>query len=135
MAKPTGDFVDQLGAASIEAKEVLAELRSELKEARRVRRELEEAAEKVVQSLIDEAVRDRLGPEIDRMATQVQQHVHITKETVTQTINEAVNTCVFGNKQGHGVNIFEALRDKADEWVSRDMAIQAINRERKHDGG
>ncbi len=73
-------LIDQLGAASMEAREVITELRSELKEARRVQREFHQEVERALAVAVDE-----------RIAAEVAKGLDAYGETLRKAMSDAVD--------------------------------------------
>lgn len=74
-----GSLVDQLGAASLDGRDVIRDLRSELKEARRVIRELREARDVEV----DRVMRERVEQAVESGLAEY-------RETIKVAMDEAV---------------------------------------------
>jgi hypothetical protein len=109
VTKPTPDFVDQLAAAAADARAVLAELRSENKETRRLGRELREERDKLIAATLDEAIKERIEPELEKLVGIIRETKDALLPRVKGMIDDYMNTCLYGNKQGRGTNIFDRI--------------------------
>lgn len=115
MTKPTADFVDQLHEAAAGAREVLGELRSELREVRRERKALaeeREAAEAMVRRAVEDeiavAVRtelEKLGPKLKKLSEDL--YARLTRES-----QKLLNLAMYGNEQGRGTSVLDEIRER-----------------------
>jgi hypothetical protein len=105
----------QLEAATAQAREVLGELRSELKEVRRVRRELDAAVVEVeerIRKRIDEEFGDLVKEGLDGYADSLRTYTDDAYQRCAREMQKMANRCMYGNEQGRGPTIFELIRDK-----------------------
>lgn len=109
-ARPT--FVDQLAAASVEAKEVLAELRSEVAEARRQRKALGNAinaAKESVSKTIAEDIKGECSRQLGELGTETRKAIDQATAKIMREFDGLFKTLMTGNKQGRGLDLRTAV--------------------------
>lgn len=110
MARPTPDFVAQLTAASTEGREVISELRSELKEARRVIQELKGTVIAEAQSAAAGAVTEALKPELENCSRVITERQRALEKATMAGIERIILTLLTGDPQGRGPNIIDEIK-------------------------
>lgn len=111
------DTAQWLEETTATARGVLAELRSELKEARRVRDSLDAAVEGArakVAGVIDEEIGAEIAAGLERYHGKVRDSIASAEERVLDTMQRFANLAMYGNEQGRGPNIFDELRASLD---------------------
>lgn len=108
MAGPRGeawvDRIDELAAAATDAREVLGELRSELREARRFLREFREATEREVDKAMSDRVDAAVRAGLDEYAATVKRAMSEAVEKVNVEFDKLFNTYMRGRARGHAVD-------------------------------
>ena len=115
MTKPTQDFVEQLTAASIEAREVLAELRAELREARHVIKDMQAERARALEQIADEFIREKMEPKMEHIAAELGRQQRRLEATVDKNFKRYTNVCLYGNEQGRGPSIFDQIHARLHE--------------------
>lgn len=103
-------FVDQLAAASAEAKQVLGEVRSELREVRRERKALAsdlEAARAAVADVVRAEISDEVRRHMDDLVPKIKESQEAAMAKATRRIEEIYNLALTGNKQGRSADGFD----------------------------
>jgi len=100
-------------AATREAHEATQAWRQAEKDARRVLAEVQAASKKRVDDLIGEAIAEGLAGYADT----IQQATKQAHDHVQDQFDKLMNSCLYGNTQGRGVNIFDEMRARAKEMM------------------
>jgi hypothetical protein len=96
-------FVDQLAAASVEAREVLAELRFEVAEAKRQRKALGNAinaAKEAVSKVVQEDISAECSRQLGELNTETRKAIDQATAKIMREFDGLYNTLMTGNKQG-----------------------------------
>lgn len=95
-------LVDQLGDASQQARDTLAEVRSELKEARRVIRELKQERDVEVKKAVDEQIEAAVKRGLEEYQGTVKKAMDNAVRHVQTEFEKLFNTYMTGRPSGHG---------------------------------
>lgn len=106
-------FVDQLATASAEAKQVLGEIRSELREVRRERKALAddlEAAKAAVAKVVHESIDAEVAKGLAEYQGTIKAAMDAAVAKVKAEIDGLFNTYMTGNKQGRAADGLDLRR-------------------------
>lgn len=113
------EIADRLETATADARDLLGELRSELKEARRVRRDLDQAVEDIrprLESMVAEQMAPIVRDGMEQYGAVVRRITAQAYDDVAGEMQKMANVAMYGNAQGRGTNIFDELRSRIEEW-------------------
>lgn len=108
-------LADRLANVATQADQLLRELRSELKETRRVLKDLvaeREQAEAMVRRAVHEEIGAEVGRQLNEMAGTVKQQMESQADKVVAEFTRLSNQALYGNSHGRGVDVFTELREK-----------------------
>jgi F0F1-type ATP synthase membrane subunit b/b' len=97
-------FVDQLLAASAEAKDVLSELRSELAEVRRQRKALGRAlnaAQEAVRKAIEQEIESEVERQVGELSIETRRAMDNATTKILKEFEGLHNLILAGNRQGN----------------------------------
>ena len=115
MTKPGPDFVDQLHEAAAAAREILGELRSELREVRRERKALEDeraAAEAMVRRAVHDEIVAALKAEMDDLGPKLKSLSDDLYARISRESQKLLNLAMYGNEQGRGPSVLDEIRER-----------------------
>jgi hypothetical protein len=110
-------LVDRLAEASTLADALLRELRSELKEARKVLREVQAErvqVEAMVRRAVADEIREAVRDEVGKLGEATRKAVNEAHDHAIAEFGKLTNMAMYGNEQGRGENVFDIVRQRGD---------------------
>lgn len=110
--------IDKLEAATDQAREVTRELHSAIKAARATEREMHGTVNRVkveLAAVVEEAIEVNVEAGLAAWSDAINTQIASSTKDMGRRMERAANVCIYGNEQGTGKPVFDAIREMLEE--------------------